>query len=283
MDQLREALGLPRGVDASSPHPDTAVRIQEQVTRSSNISVSHVLDSVLKITEFSSECVFERIKQVFKYFPHIKDSYIKSIGKINVEIVDDLKKIHLADVGIKLSLKPDAQAQAELEQNIQASLAAGKITLDDAQEASDYGKTSMKLAKQLLRVRRLKKEKDEIANRHAEIEKNGEQQVNLAKQQAAAKEEQLQMTLTIDQSRIQSEAEGKIAIEREKDRLLKERLDIEYGYKIQLAQIEKSGVSEETKFKEQEKRLRQDKNNTDNSRITEQRLNNSPSQDFSQA
>lgn len=282
LNQLRDALGLPQGVDASSPHPDTAVKIQEQITRSSNISVSHVLDSVLKLTSSIADSSFERIKDILKYHPSVRESYVKAIGKVNVDIIGELDDLILADIGIFVSLKPDAPSKLRLEENIAASLTTQAITLDDAQECRDVGESNTKLATQLLRTRRIKKEKDLVDRENQKIELQGQQQIKLTETQAAVKEEQLQIALTIDQSRIQSEAEADIAVARENHRLKMEELGVTFNYEMQLKQAVTQVIDETTRFKEGEKQKRQDKNNTETSKVTEQRLNNGPAQDFTQ-
>lgn len=281
LTQLREALGLPQGVDASSPHPDTAVRVFEQVARSSNIATSHVLDSVLKLTAKVADITFERIKDIFRHHPNIAESYVKALGKINADVVKSLHKLALSDVGIFLSLKPDAPSQLRLEENISASLTAGAISLDDAQEAREIGKNNIKLASQLLRTRRIKREKDIEARENEKIELQGDQQVKLTEANAAIKNEQIEVAFVIQEKKTQSESEGKIAVLRETQRLELQKMGIKFGYDMQLEAV-KSGVDPKTVFKEKEKMKRQDKNNTETSKVTEQRLNNGPAQDFTQ-
>ena len=44
---LRDAIGVPQGADASTPHPKMAVGVQQNLANSSNTATRHILDSVL--------------------------------------------------------------------------------------------------------------------------------------------------------------------------------------------------------------------------------------------
>ena len=81
-----------------------------------------------------------RLKDIFKY-SNLKNAYINSIGKINVDVIKSLEKLHLHDYGITIRLKPDAQEKAMLEQNIQAEIAAGGITTSDGIDIRKIGKS----------------------------------------------------------------------------------------------------------------------------------------------
>jgi len=271
LTQLRDAIGLPQGADASMPHPDTAVKVQEQVIRSSNVALSHVLDSVLKLTRYTSNNVFIRIKDIFKYYPHIKDSYVKAIGQINIELVESLKDIGLFDLGIFTTLRPNIQSISQLENNIALSLDRATIDLDDAQEVRDIGKSNTKLANQLLRIRREKREKRLADRENQKIELQGEQNIKQTQAQAEADQLKLQITLQIDQNRIQSESEGEIAVEQEKSRLKKEELVLEYSLKDNLEKTKGEFNSSRVQSQEIERTSRQDKVNETNKEISNQK------------
>lgn len=280
LTQLRDAIGLPQGTDASNPHPDTAVKVQEEVVRSSNVTLRHILDAVLKITAYNADNIFSRIKDVFKYYPHIRDSYEKSVGKINSDVVDSLKDLGKHDLGIFCSLKPSVQDRSQLEANINAALLKQDITLDDAQQARYIGETSTKMANQYLRIRRERREQKLTSRENEKIELQGQQQQKLAQVQAQAKNEALQITLTIDQSRIQSEAEAKIAILREEHTLSLDKIAKEFEYDSQLEQIKAGAHVNKTIFQEDQKNKRQDNNNTEKSEMIDQKATGGPPKDF---
>lgn len=280
LTQLRDAIGLPQGADASMPHPDTAVKVQEVVSRNSNVTLRHILDSVLKITAYNADNVFSRVKDIFKYYPHIKASYEKAVGRINLDVVDSLKDLGKHDIGIFCALKPSVQDKSQLENNISLALQQQTISLDDAQQARYIGETSTKMANQYLRIRRERREQKAESRENEKIELQGQQQQALAKTQAEAKNEQLQITLTIDQSRIQSEAEAKIAIAREESGLKLAEMAKKFEYDSQLEQIKAGAQTSKTQYVEDQKNKRQDNNNTETSAMIDQKATGGPSKDF---
>ena len=273
LTQLRDAIGLPQGADASMPHPDTAVRVQEQVIRSSNITVSHILDSVLKLTKYTADSTFVRIKDLLKYYPHLRDSYVKAIGQINVDLVEELYNIEKHDIGIFVSLKPSTQSLAQLEQNIQLSLGNQSITMDDAQEAREVGKGNTKLANQLLRIRRERREKL-IAEREKEkIKLQGEQQVNVVKAQSETEDMKMQSKLIAEQSKIQSEAEAKIATIREQGEQDRLTLQFEYNLRTGVEQVKGQVSNQNLSFSESQKMARRDKDSADKFALADKKNN----------
>ena len=50
LNLLRDAIGIPQGADASMPHPDTLVGVQQQVAQSSNVATRHILNAALMMT-----------------------------------------------------------------------------------------------------------------------------------------------------------------------------------------------------------------------------------------
>lgn len=257
LTQLRDAIGLPQGADASMPHPDTAVKVQEQVIRSSNVTLSHILDSVLKLTRYTSNSMFVRIKQIFKYYPHIRDSYIKAIGKVNIELVESLKRIELHDLGIFTSLKPNIQAMSQLENNISLSLQSQTIDLDDAQEVREIGKSNTKLANQLLRIRREKKEKKIAERENQKIELQGNQQVKNTQALAEADKNKVNIAAAINEDRIQLESEAEIAVLQEKSKLKEKEINLEYDRKIDLENVKGGFNQGKVVFQENEKTNRE--------------------------
>jgi len=263
LTQLRDAIGLPQGADASMPHPDTAVKVQEIVTRNSNITVSHVLDSVLKLTRYTADSVFVRIKDLFKYYPHLKDSYVKAIGQINIELVETLDNLDKHDIGIFVSLKPNARSLTQLEQNIQVAVTNQSITMDDAQEVRDVGQGNTKLANQLLRVRREKREKTLNQREQEKIQLQGEQQANVARVQGETEEAKMQGKMVSEQTVIQSQAEADIAVAREKGAQDRETLKLEYQLKFGIETSKSKDSNNKLNFAESQKMERRDKDSAD--------------------
>lgn len=274
---LRDAIGIPQGVDASTPHPKMAVGVQENLANSSNTATRHILDSILNMTERLGEGLALRIKDIFEY-SDLKEAYINAIGKINVGVLEALKKYHLHDLGIIIELKPDSQEKQLLEQNIQVALSKDTITLDDAIDIRAVKNT--KLANSLLKISRGKREKAKKRHELKVIEKNNEGQQKTAQAAAEGKQQELQALSQIALQEIDAKTKGKLAeITAEKEAKL-ELMEEEFNYNMSLRKAETAQSNEVKRYDNDRKDSRQRESATQTSRTTEQKMQNKPAIDF---
>jgi hypothetical protein len=281
LNQLRDAIGLPQGADASSPHPDTAVRVQEIVTRSSNVALRHILDAVLKVTEYTSENIFESVKYIFKHKPNLTKSYERAVGKVNVDIVKALKNLKLYDIGIFCELKPDAQSQTELSENIGIAMKLDLVDVDDAYEAREIGKSNTKLAHLFLKVSKEKKKRKREEREDEKQESLSAQNQNLETHKADIKTQERESIFVINREELAAEAEAKIAVIRETHSLKLIEMSEKYSNDKNLKELEVFGQSDRLKESEYRKDRRQDNNNSDKSALTDQKEKGSGRQNFS--
>ena len=116
------------------------------------------------------------------------------------KLLDEIKELHLHDFGIYIELHPDEEEKGILEQNIQTSLSAGKIDIDDAIDVRSIN--NVKIASQVLKVRKKRKEELDAKRKQENI-----QQQSQANQQAAqAAESAKQQTMSV---KIQTESQMK--------------------------------------------------------------------------
>ena len=90
------------------------------------------------------------------------------IGAKSVDIIDEIKEVHLHDFGIEIELHPDEEERNILEQSIQLALSNQMIDLNDAIDVRNI--KNIKLANQLLKIRKEKKEGLDMAKKKANIE-----------------------------------------------------------------------------------------------------------------
>ena len=112
--------------------------------------------------------------------------------------------LHLYDFGIFIELQPDDEEKAILEANIQQALAQQSIELEDAIDLREI--KNIKLANQLLKIRRKKKQ-----------ERDQEMQQENIQAQARANAEQQQAAAQMDMQKQQNLAKTTIQIEKEKN------------------------------------------------------------------
>lgn len=277
LNLLRDAIGIPQGADASAPHPKMAVGIQEQLAVNSNAATRHVLDSVLNITERLGKAMALRLKDIFLY-SDLKEVYINSIGSINVEILKSMKDYHLHDIGINIELRPDAQEKQLLENNIQQALAKDAITVDDAQEIRQLN--NVKLANQLLRVRRKTREKERREHELKIIEQNNQGQAQIAQQSAQNKQAEIQLTGQVKVQEKQVDFQGKMALIKAEEESKARLMAQEFQYNMTLKGAEQDVLNQAKKYDADRKDARQREAATQTSKIAEQKQFNKPALTF---
>ena len=219
-DQIRQATGINEARDASDPDPNALVGVQKLLAANSNVCTRHILDGALMLTQKVAESSIIRLQDVLEY-SDLKEHYKLAIGKNNVSVIDDLDGLHLHDFGIFLQLEPDDEEKQFLEGNIQQALAAQQIYLDDAIDVRQI--KNLKLANQVLKVRRKKKfeEDKELQASQAEAQSQGAVQAAQAAEQAKQQTMQLQSQMDIQKAqmehdlalqKMQAEAEAEIRI-----------------------------------------------------------------------
>ena len=277
LQMIRDVTGLNEARDGSSPDARALVGVQKLAAANSNTATRHILDAGLFLTADVAEGLSLRISDILEYSPS-RDAFIQKIGGFNVATLSELTELHLYDFGIMLELAPDDEEKGMLENNIQTALSAGLIDLEDAIDIREV--KNLKLANQLLKLRRKKKlERDQMMqqqNIQAQAQANAQAQ-QVAAQAEVQKDQALfqtkaqleQMKSQLEQQKMQSEVEAK-----------KELMALEFQYNMQLKGIEVEGQ----KAKEQQKEDRKDERTklqaTQQSELIDQRKNDSPPKNF---
>lgn len=184
LQMIRDVTGLNEARDASTPDKNSLVGIQKLAAANSNVATRHILQSMLLLTSETAEALSLRISDIIEYSP-TRDAFIQSIGAHNVATLEEIKDLHLYDFGIFIELLPDDEEKQILEQNIQMALGQKMIDLDDAIDLRDV--RNVKLANQLLKIKRKKKaERDQKAQQD---NIKAQSDANIQAQQAAAQAE----------------------------------------------------------------------------------------------
>ena len=280
LQMIRDVTGLNEARDGSMPDKNALVGIQKMAAANSNTATRHILQSGLFLTAEIAECLSLRISDIIEYSP-TKDAFIQAIGAHNVATLDEMKSLHLYDFGIFIELMPDEEEKAMLENNIQMALQQQNIELEDAIDLREI--KNVKLANQLLKIRRKKKiERDQILaqqNIQAQAEANAQAQqvaaqAEVQKNQALTQSEaQLeQMKAQMDSQKMQQEVEHK-----------KELMALEFQYNMQLKGIETDGQKTKEKQKEDRKDERTRIQASQQSELIEQRNSGKPPKNFESA
>jgi hypothetical protein len=277
MDMIRSVTGLNEARDGSTPDPHSLVGIQKLAALNSNTATRHILEGGLYIYRSLAEALTYRIADVLEY-SDFKDDFVNKIGKYNVSILGDISDLYIYDFGIFIEISPDEEQKAQLEANIQMALSKGDINLEDAIDIREI--KNIKLANQLLKMKRIKKQ-----DREEKMEM--QKQAMMSQQQLKSQELAAQTAIQKMQAEVQTKMQLKKAeIEFDIQKMdmeaqLKSKLMAEeFGYNLQLHQMEMGTLTQREKEKEDAKAKRISIQNTQQSKLINQRKNNLPPMDF---
>jgi hypothetical protein len=280
LQMIRDVTGLNEAVDGTMPDKNSLVGLQKMAAASSNVATRHILKALMYITIKIAENISLRVNDALE-FPLTKEALLNSINTSNVNTLEEIEKICMHDFGIFLEMEPDAEEQSQLEQNIQVALQAGGIDLEDAIDLREI--SNLKLANQLLKIKRKQKEEKDQEIQQANIKAQGEANAK-ASEAAALAEVQKQQALAETKVQIEK-AKSDFEIARmEQEALIKKQLMAEeFNYNMQLAEIQASATTR----KEQEIEDRKDKRvriqGTQQSELIDQRKNDLLPKDFESA
>jgi hypothetical protein len=277
LQMIRDVTGLNEARDGSLPDKDALVGLQKMAANASNIATKHILDASLYLTLRACENISLRIADVLE-FPLTNNALKSSIGRFNTASLDEAKDLHLYDFGLYLNLEPDDEEKAMIEQNIQMALQQNQIYLEDAIDIREIKNIS--LANQVLKYRRIKKQKEDQAAQTAQIQ--AQAQANAKAAESAAMSE-VQKNEAMTQSKVQIEqAKSQFEIQRmQTEAQIKTQLMAEqFQYDLQLAQMQSATISQKEADIEDRKDKRTKLQATQQSAMINQRQNNGLPQDF---
>ena len=277
LSMIRDVTGLNEARDASTPNPDALVGVQKLAALNSNTATRHILEGSLFITRRLSEALSLRIADILEY-SDFKEEFTMQIGKYAVGILEEIKDLYLHDFGIFIEVAPDEEEKAQLEANIQMALQRDQITLEDAIDIRQM--KNLKLANELLKMKRKKKQQDDMQNEQAKIQM--QTQGNIQSSQASA-ESALQKVQAEAQAKAQlAQAQMNFDIQRmQAEAQIKEQLmAVEFNYNMQLKGMEVSQINQLDMDKEKAKDDRTKLQATQQSKLIEQRQKSLPSMNF---
>jgi hypothetical protein len=277
IDMIRSVTGLNEARDGSTPDPNSLVGLQKMAAANSNTATRHILDASLYIYRSMAEALTYRIADILEY-SDFKEEFTNQIGKYNTSILQEIKELYIYDFGIFVEVSPDEEQKAQLEGNIQMALSKGDINLEDAIDIREI--RNIKLANQLLKMKRIK-------TQERQERMDMQKQAMIAQQQLKSQE----MAGQVAMQKIQMETNSKMQIKQaeiafeiqklEKEAEMKSYLmKEEFEYNMQLHNMESGLLDSRDKMKEREKAKRISQQNSEQSKLINQRKNNLPPMSF---
>ena len=280
LQMIRDVTGLNEARDGSTPSKDALVGVQKLAAANSNTATRHILQSGLFLTSELSECISLRISDIIEYSP-TKEAFIQSIGVHNVATLEEMSNLHIHDFGIFIELTPDDEEKQILENNIQTAIAQKGIDIEDAIDLREI--KNIKLANQLLKIRRKKKQqKDQLIqqqNIQAQADANAQSQQVSAQAEVQKQQALVQINSELEQLKGQIEAQKM----QQEVAAKKELMQLEFQMNMQLKQMEVEAQKSKETNKEDRKDNRTKIQATQQSELIDQRKNEKPPKNFESA
>ena len=277
LQMIRDVTGLNEARDGTTPDKGTLVGLQKMAANASNVATRHIKQSSLYLTLRIAENIALKLADALQ-FPLTKNALQNSISTYNVKTLEEVARLNLHDFGIFLELEPDEEEQAKLEENIQVALQKGGIDLEDAIDLRQI--KNLKLANQMLKIKRKKKAKQDQEAQQANIKAQADAQAETAEKTAMA---EVQKQEAISGSNVQFEqAKSQFEMQRMQiaAQIKQQEMKIQHQYDLELKQMDVQQMQQKEDKIENRKDQRTKIQATQQSEMISQRNNKTAPIDF---
>jgi len=277
LQMIRDVTGLNEARDGSLPDRNTLVGLQKLAANASNTATKHITQAGMYLTLRIAENVTLKIADALE-FPLTRSSLQSSISTFNVKTLEEIIKLNVHDFGIFLELEPEEEEQAQLEANIQASIQQGGIDLEDAIDLRQI--KNLKLANQMLKIKRNQKQIRDQKAQQANIAAQAEAQAQTAERTAMAEVEKQQAITSTKVDFEQSRNQMEIQRMNTQAQLDMQKMAKKFEYDRQLKQMEVDSIGSKEQMIEDRKDKRVKMEGTQQSEMISQRKNDGLPIDF---
>lgn len=222
---IRSLTGLNELVDGSTPNPKTLKSVAQQAQVASNNAIKHIHDGVQMVEISTSVNVIQRIQDQAE--SDDIEFYAPAIGSNSVEFFKITKDHSMRSLGLSFVPQPTPEEEERFQQSLQLALSTpegGKAQITIAQKTMLEQITNKKYAQMYLSYIVERNLVEAERKQMAMMQQKSELDAAAAERAEAAKQQTLQMQAQIDAM----------------------LLDKEYGYKMQIAQIDaNSGITQD--------------------------------------
>jgi hypothetical protein len=270
LQMIRDVTGLNEARDGSDQDKNALVGLQKMAANASNTATRHILQSSMWLTLRTCENISLKIADSLNY-PLTLNSLKSSISTYNVGTLQEIQNLNIHDFGIYLELEPEDEEKAQLEQNIQMALQQGGIDLEDAIDIRQI--SNLKLANNVLKQRRRRKQAQEQKNQQANIQAQADAQASSAEKVAMS---EVQKQEAISGSKVQYEqAVNQFEIQRMQiaSQLKQQEMEFQHQFDMQLKGMEVEAMKTKESSIEDRKDKRSKMEATQQSELISQRQN----------
>ena len=202
LQMIRDVTGINESRDATQPSTKALVGTQKLALMASNNATRTINDAYVSMLERISVSTSLRIQDLVRYNKPYQ-GYVNSLGDDAMKVIEVTKDITLRDFGIKIEALPTEEEKMILENNIQQSLAQKELRIEDAILIRSV--SNIKLATQMLVLRRKKYMEDTRKQAEANAQANSQQQQASIQAKAQADNQAIQAKFQMDTEKMKLE------------------------------------------------------------------------------
>jgi hypothetical protein len=277
LQMIRDVTGLNEARDGSLPDKNALVGLQKMAANASNTATKHILNASLYLTLRVCENISLRVSDMLD-FQLTNDSLKASIGKFNVATLQEIDNLHLYDFGVFLDLEPEEEEKAMLEQNIQMALQQNQIFLEDAIDIREI--KNLQLANQVLKYKRIKKQKSDQEAQMANIEAQTQSNTQSAENAAMADVQKKQAIAETEMQIEKAKSDFEIQRMQTKAQIEEQQMAKQFEYDMKLKEADLKNQKSKEKEIEDRKDERTRIQATQQSKMISQRQNDTLPTDF---
>lgn len=278
---IRETTGINPARDGSMS-ADSLVGVNQMMQLASNTATKHIVDAALRFDKRVCETISARLKGIFSSpkGKHLQTMYENAVGKENMDAIEGFKDRHINEFGFTVEMAPAKQELEELREDLAIALQEGTIDVSEKNEVMRIGRSNIKQAAEymnFIRRRKIKERMKETAY-NQELQSRSNAQAAHAKMEADIrsyankKEADLRFEAQMSQIRM-AEKEACMQLEGPKD-------EVQFQRDVYMERLKAMTTLEMTKYKEDEKRNREQEGDTRASKMIEQRKKDLGAMDF---
>lgn len=268
LNMIRDVTGVNEAREGAKPSSEALVGVQKLQIIASNNATRNINDGHLSITKKVAECLCMRLQDAMENKDKFR-SYLNALGRSTMTMFKMNSDVSLNEFGIIIEVAPDEEEKAQLEANLQMSLAQKEIRLEDVITIRRV--KNVKLANQVLMFRRKKYQEEEQRKAKEQQKTNAQIQAQAAQQQSQLKQQEAQTMSQVELKSIQAKSQTRM-IEMEAEFKLKDQLE-QQNHLRRMAEIQlnNTGKVEVATQSGQVKLKAQDKQAYNQSRMIEQK------------
>lgn len=268
-NQIREITGVNPFRDGTQSQ-DALVGVGQMALLASNTATKHIVEAAQDFHIAVCERISLHVTGIFKK-EKLRKRYEDAVGVENVNAVELLKGRALRRFGFFVELKLTQQEALNFREDLNYALKEGHIDIADKMEAQAIADQRPKLARQFLIYRRnknLKAKKEEQSENQA-LQAQANIETAQGVEQAKSQSYQNKVMIDIEKEKVLSQI--RIAEEQAKAEIQAPIDGKKFQFELYKKKMETDMAYNLNKFKEDEKTSRQDRNNTDQSKMIAQR------------